>query len=320
VPRTKSPRLSGAETRDVGLPELDASPPRNVKIFLGCPMYDGRCHAEFTFAMCKLSALCTQLGIELQIYFASGEALVMKARNAIADHFLRSDASHLMLIDADIGFSARDVIALLDLQMRGAGQNGYDVVTAPYPLKRLAWDKIAQAAKQGLADGDATALRRYAAEFRIYPAHDGRFDVSQPVEVTQAATGFMMIRRSALDKFRDAYPGRRYNSSQLGIEQDCSQEITQFFDTAIDGHADSLHEDMLIFLARNPAADRDAMQNFLTLRDADTHNYISEDFMFCRLIRRLGLKVWTCPWMNLSHIGSHMFDSRLVDLARLGPI
>ena len=67
-------------------------------------MYDGRCHAEFTFALCQLSALCTQLGIAVQIYFASGEALVMKARNAIADHFLQSDATHLMLIDSDIGF------------------------------------------------------------------------------------------------------------------------------------------------------------------------------------------------------------------------
>ena len=62
---------------------------RGARLFVGCPMYDGRCHGEFTFALCQLSALASELGLALELFFASGEALVMKARNAIVDRFLR---------------------------------------------------------------------------------------------------------------------------------------------------------------------------------------------------------------------------------------
>jgi hypothetical protein len=303
--------------------EIDAEQLKGAKLFVGCPMYDGRCHAEFTFALCQLAALCTQLGIALQLYFASGEALVMKARNAIADRFLQSDATHLMLIDADIGFQAVDVLTLLALQMRGGdstsgtGHNDYDIVSAPYPIKRMVWDQVAQAARQGLADRDPANLRYFAANLLLFPAHDGRFEISQPLEVTQAGTGFMMIRRATLERFQAHYPQRRYASDGIGIERGCSAQLTQFFDTAIDGQAETLDADLRAFLMENPKADHDAIRQFLSAHAGTGGAYISEDFLFCRLVRRMGLKLWSCPWMTLSHIGSFTFTGRLTELARL---
>jgi hypothetical protein len=299
---------------------IEAAHLKRAKIFVGCPMYDGRCHAEFAFALCQLSALCTRLGISLQLYFASGEALVMKARNAIADQFLRSDATHLMLIDSDIGFHAPDVLALLAVQMDDGGHNDYDVVTAPYALKRVAWDKIARAAKQGLASADAADLRHFAADLLFFPAESGTFEISRPLEITQAGTGFMMIRRQTLEAFQAHYPHRRYKSNGIGIEHGCSALLTQFFDTGIAGQPETLEDDLRIFMIENGEADHDAILEFLSSRAADLPDYISEDFMFCRLVRRMGLKLWSCPWMTLSHIGSFTFSGRLGDLARLGPV
>jgi hypothetical protein len=300
--------------------KIDTQRLAGARLFVGCPMYDGRCHAEFTFALCQLSALCTQLGIPLQIFFASGEALVMKARNAIADQFLRSDATHLMLIDADIGFQALDVMALLELQQGDGGRNDYDVLSAPYSIKRIAWDKVAQAAKLGLADGDPSTLRHVAANLLLHPAQAGSFDMARPIEVTQAGTGFMMIRRRTLERFQECYPHRRYKSENIGVEQNGSPEIAQFFDTAIDGRADTLEDDLRAFIEAHPQAGRDDIRAFLAARGKDTQDYVSEDFMFCRLVRRMGLKVWTCPWMTLSHTGSFTYGARIADLARLGPI
>ncbi len=291
-----------------------------AKIFVGCPMYDGRCHAEFTFALCQLSALCTQLGIALQLYFASGEALVMKARNAIADQFLQSDATHCMLIDGDIGFQATDVLRLLALQMGDGGQNDYDVVSAPYSIKRFAWDRIAQAVKRGLAEPDAEALQYVAANLLLRPAQSGTFDISRPLEVTEAGTGFMMIRRRTLETFQAHYPHRRYKSDGIGIGRDCSPVVTQFFDTAIDGQTETLEDDLRHFMREHPDADHEAILKFLSARAEACQDYVSEDFMFCRLVRRMGLKLWSCPWMTLSHIGSYNFTSRLKDIARLGSI
>ena len=27
--------------------------------------------------------------------------------------------------------------------------------------------------------------------------------------------------------------------------------------------------------------------------------YLSEDYMFCQFVRKLGIKTWFCPWMKL---------------------
>ena len=32
----------------------------------------------------------------------------------------------------------------------------------------------------------------------------------------------------------------------------------------------------------------------------------------------MGSKVWFCPWMQLTHMGSYNFGGSLVDLARIG--
>jgi hypothetical protein len=291
--------------------QIDAAQLRGAKIFVGCPMYDGRCHAEFTFALCQLTALCTQLGIAVQLYFASGEALVMKARNAIADQFLQSDASHLMLIDADIGFQAVDVLSLLALQRGEGGRNDYDVVTAPYPIKRIDWDKVAWAARQGLANDDSARLASFATNLLLFPTEPGACLNSGPVEVAKAGTGFMMIRRRTLERFQAYHPQRRYTSGGIGIERGCSALITRFFDTAIEGQSETLEADLRAFLLDNPDADHDAILRFMSGCARAGSDYLSEDFLFCRLIRAMGLKLWSCPWMALSHTGSFTFTGHI---------
>ena len=40
--------------------------------------------------------------------------------------------------------------------------------------------------------------------------------------------------------------------------------------------------------------------------------------MFCQWARKIGLKIWMCPWMKLTHQGAYMFGGSLVDLAQIG--
>jgi hypothetical protein len=40
--------------------------------------------------------------------------------------------------------------------------------------------------------------------------------------------------------------------------------------------------------------------------------------MFCQWAREAGLKVWMCPWMQMTHMGSYMFSGSLADLAQIG--
>ena len=52
--------------------------------------------------------------------------------------------------------------------------------------------------------------------------------------------------------------------------------------------------------------------------DPDSKRYLSEDYMFCQWARKIGLKIWMCPWMKLTHQGAYMFGGSLIDLAQIG--
>ena len=39
--------------------------------------------------------------------------------------------------------------------------------------------------------------------------------------------------------------------------------------------------------------------------------------MFCQWARKIGFTTWLCPWMEVNHVGTHVFNGTLKDLGRL---
>ncbi len=305
------------------MPDLDLERLRGRKLFVGTPMYNGQCHSEFAFSIAKLTALCTSVGIHLRFCFIANDALITKARNETVDAFLRSGNDTLIFIDADIGFEPLDVIQLLALQTLDARAPAFDVIAAPYPQKRLSWDRVLLAAKAGLADDDPERLARYSSAIAISPAHGTTIAVNEPVEVTQAGAGFMMIRRETFDRFRDAYPQRRYQPDPAGGAAEPPPEVHAFFDLELDSKQGKIADEIRLYLDRFPKA---KPRDILAFLDGDeaigaySGKSYSEDYAFCRSVRAAGMKVWMCPWIELSHTGSHRFTSRLVDLGAIGAV
>ena len=66
---------------------------------------------------------------------------------------------------------------------------------------------------------------------------------------------------------------------------------------------------------------RDSLIQLLTQRPGEGSNgsdrYLSEDYMFCQFVRKLGIKTWFCPWMKLGHTGSYVFNGTMGALANL---
>lgn len=257
---------------------------RKRKLFLGVPMYGGSCAGMFTKSIADLTAMCTSHGIELRTYFLFNESLVTRARNYICDEFMRSDCTHMMFIDADIGFNPRDVLAMLALQ---SDDTDYDVLAGPYPKKTISWEKIKLAVDKGVADEDPNVLERYVGDYVFNPkAGSGTIRIDIPVEVSEAGTGFMMIRRKTFEKFRDAFPQYSYKPDHVRTEHfDGTREIMQYFQAEID-----------------PKSKR----------------YLSEDYWFCQKLQEIECKILFCPWMRLQHVGSYIFGGSLVDLAQIG--
>ncbi|PZU08170.1 hypothetical protein [Sphingomonas sp.] len=305
------------------MPELDLARLKGRTLFVGTPMYDGQCHSAFAFSITQLTALCTQLGIGLRFYFLGHEALVTKARNITVNEFLRSGADHLLFIDADIGFDARDALHLLALQALDPEGRGHDVVAAPYPLKRISWERVLRAARAGVADERPDLLADYSSAIAVHPAHESSFPIRRPVEVTKAGTGFMMIRRETFTRFRDHHPGRAYGPGSVAGANDTAPEMYAFFETEIDSKRANLPREIRSFLDANPEAGADEILAFIESDEAIgrySGKHISEDYAFCLRVREAGMTIWLCPWMELTHTGSHTFASRLAGLGAIGAV
>ena len=259
---------------------------RKRKLFVAAPMYGGQCAGMFTKSMCDLTALCTHYGIEMRSFFLFNESLITRARNYCVDEFLRSGFDNLMFIDSDIGFDPNDVIALHALQ---TNTSPYDVIAGPYPKKCITWEKIKMAVDKGVADEDPSVLENFVGDFVFNPIVDGETKeilISEPAEVGEAGTGFMMIRRETFEKYDKAYPELLYKPDHVRTEHfDGSREIMAYFDCII---------------------------------DPETKRYLSEDYMFCYNVRKMGGKVWLCPWMRMTHVGTYLFNGSLAALASIG--
>ena len=298
---------------------------RERKLFIATPMYGGQCAGMFARSVADLSALCTHYGIQVRFYFLFNESLITRARNYCADEFMRSGDTHLMFIDSDIGFNANDVIALMALQSENAEDDEYDIIAGPYPKKCISWEKIKTAVDKGFADEDPNVLEKYVGDYVFNPAGGvTSIPLGEPVEVLEAGTGFMMIRRNTFEKFQEKYPQQWYRPDHVRTEHfDGTREIMAFFDTPIDHKRTNINEELKIWLDKNPKATHDEIVNFVALPDLDasrpyTKRYLSEDYMFCQWVRNAGLKLWFCPWIQLQHVGMYVFGGSLADLAAIG--
>lgn len=254
------------------------------KLMVLTPMYGGQCNGNYTAGMVSLAILCCQYGIEFRPYYLFNESLITRARNYAVDEFMRSGYTHALFIDSDIGFTAQDIIAMLALQ---TDESEYDILAAPYPKKCISWEKIKVAVDKGFADEDPEVLAKYVGDYVFNPKNNtGSFSVSEPVEVLEAGTGFMMIRRNTFEKFAEAYPQYSYLPDHARTEHfDGSREITMYFQAEI---------------------------------DAKTKRYLSEDYWFNQKCWDIGLKTWLTPWIGLNHTGSMTFAGTLADIAALG--
>ena len=268
---------------------------RKRKLFVATPMYGGMCAGMFCRSTNDLSALAMHYNIDLKYYYLFNESLITRARNYCCDEFMRSDCTHMLFIDADIGFEANDVVSMLALMDHEDEENPYDILCSPYPKKCIAWEKIKAAVDQGQADEDPNVLDNFVGDYVFNPVQ-GTTEISldEPAEVLEGGTGFMMFTKKGLQTFKDAY----WDDCELapgGFRYKPDHVRTEHFDGS-----------------------REIMMYFQALIDPESRRYLSEDYMFCQWARKAGLKIWLCPWVTLSHVGSFVYGGSLQALAAIG--
>lgn len=242
-------------------------PAAETTIFLATPAYGGQVTVQFMNSVLDLQAACRDRGIGLVVEMMGGEALITRARSQLARRFLESGATHMLFCDADIAFTPENVFRLLDA--------GKDVIAGVCPLKSIDWEKARKAALAGVADLQ-TASIGYV--IRFLPDPQNRVEVNDGyAQVAYAGTGFLLIRREAMQRVVDAHPELRARMGDLGGPYD---QIT--------------------------------VMVFETMIEPETGQYLSEDYAFCRRWRDLGGEIWADFTPRLTHVGHAAYTGSLM--------
>lgn len=235
-------------------------------LVVATPCFGGQVSTIYARSIFRLQqAVRSKSNINLKVHLRDGDALITRARANLVTLFLDDpQATHLLFIDADIGFEPEQVFRLIE--------SGADMVAGAYPIKRVNWEKARMAIESHRPKVAAAALD-YVLEL---DDPDHVTIVNGFTRVRHAGTGFLMIRRNALEK----------------MCRHAAYASLQFF-----------REHSLDALAGSP--NRFAL--FECMIDPDTGTYLSEDFAFCRRWTDIGGEIWADLESRLDHVGPSVF-------------
>jgi hypothetical protein len=256
---------------------------RKNKLFVATPMYGGMAHGLYIKSSLDLQSTMAKYGIEAKFSFLFNESLITRARNYLVDEFLRTDFTHMLFIDSDIHYNPQDVLALMALDK--------DIIGGPYPKKSINWNNVAHAARNH-PNMEPKDLEGLVGEY-VFNVVKGtsQFTVTDPLQVLEIGTGFMMVKREVFEKMAKEYPTIQYKPDHVGQANfDGSRYIHAYFDTVIDTKE--------------------------SITGGGSDRYLSEDYMFCQMWRKMGGEIYLCPWMKTQHIGTYAFTGNMPAVAQ----
>lgn len=207
------------------------------------PAYGGLVTLPFLNALLALQARLTALGIGFEFIGTGGDALITRARNGLAARFLAtSPLSHMLFIDADIGFSPDQALRLY--------QAGKEIVGGIYPVKRLDAARLARAVALGAEDPAAAALT-----YVVEHLQDGTARIADGFATVRGlGGGFLCLTRNALETVRTATPALAYHRVQDDRPDAAPQGLHGWFETLIDPDSGTYISEDYAFCRRARAA------------------------------------------------------------------
>jgi hypothetical protein len=189
-------------------------------IFLATPCYGGLITHRYFHSVLNLVLHSAAAGPRITVETLAGDSLIPRARNTLVAKFLaHPTATHLLFVDADIGFEPGQLARLLALDE--------DIAACLYPLKRMDWDNDA-VARARAGELISTAPLRYVGKPADSPERRGAF-----VTASYAGSGFMLIRRGAITRLAEAHPELHCAAAHATLDAP-AEHLFALFDTTID--------------------------------------------------------------------------------------
>lgn len=156
-----------------------------IKLMIATPAYSGKVHASYAVSLAETIALLTSKGILVEIHIPTSGSLIAAERNRILRKFAHSDCTHLLCIDADLGWPAAAVEGLL--------KHNVDFVAGCYPA-RLENSFLFRACVN--EDGSLVTNGISLLKMEYIPA------------------GFLLMRKAVIDKMQEVHSHRYFKPKQ----------------------------------------------------------------------------------------------------------
>jgi hypothetical protein len=153
------------------------------KVMLATPTLDGNVWASYLNAYMQSIFAAIASGWEVQTNLMMGNSCISLARAIIAQDFWDSDCDQLMCIDSDLCWEPRAFITLIE--------SPHEISSCLYPCRQPGQKKFTT---RGVFDGVGEEM----------------------IHTRGVGAGFMCIKRSALQKMRDAYPELKCRDKKRG--------------------------------------------------------------------------------------------------------
>ena len=177
------------------------------KVYFATPFYELKGYSPYIRSIFQtVYALARHTTMEFDFLERSGDSYVWRARNMLADAFMRTNGTHLFFIDSDHGWSLEALMRVLHADK--------DIVCGTYPMKN-GWDQYA-----GTPYTDEYGNQEVEKETGLIRAHS-------------APTGFMKIKREVFERLQKAYPHNWYfDTDENGI----TRKFYDYFGHMTDKH------------------------------------------------------------------------------------
>lgn len=253
----------------------------NPFVYILTPCYGGQCNTDYTISLINTILLFKNYNIRYNIQFCNNDSLVSRARNnLIGISMLNKDATHFIFIDSDITWNPYDVIKLVI--------SDKELIGGIYPKKKYDFNKLINnkeyidkiiniKEKFNLNRDNEYIIKSNLVSYNLNYKNNNLSIQNNLIEVRHLATGFMMIKRSVIEKMILMYPETKYVDDTGFIQPEKSTMTYALFDGGV----------------------------------IDNH-YFSEDWMFCHRWTNIGGTIWADISIDLIHIGTEQYCGSLM--------
>lgn len=254
---------------------------KNPSLAILTPCYGGLCHSNYTISLINTIEIFHSVGFKVKVFFLNNDSLVSRARNnLIGASMLDPTITHFMFIDGDIVWNPIDIVKLI--------LSDEMIIGGIYPKKCYKFDKIIsnpsiindwidKKNKINQNVSNELIVKNNLLDYNLNYLNPHLEIKKNIIEIKHLATGFMMIKREAIEKMIEKYPETKYIDDTGFLTKEKSIYTYALFDCGV-----------------------------------INNSYYSEDWLFCHRWSLIGGKIFANISIDLIHIGLENYEGSLM--------